>query len=413
MATPPATDLIRQLCDHPEQAALSAAVHGAARDAARARNEKFLFIARGAPAADEGAGAPAASEAAAEGPSSEGAAANDTAAGAEPELTELTRWLAAPSVTPEQARICGALFALSLAEPDRGPAPQLAQDLVWLATNTGCDALSWLDAALGAEAAPFWQAIAALAEEPSSNGDGVARAEAIVAAAALRASSSPEAQRLADELTRRTTDPIVVGLLSSPPGAPELRGELLPRPYGPLATALLAVTLVLFVLRAGRVIGGIVLGYRRPAQVTLSARGLELGYRIELLGRVLRDRTTLVPVSNLARVTREVRFSRAGMYAGLLALVLGSYLGVGLLIDGIRVAGTSPPLLGLALLLIVAGIVVDFALSTLSDAVRGKCRLVVVPRKGRTYCIGGLEPARADAMLSSVAEQTRRAQAEA
>lgn len=154
-------------------------------------------------------------------------------------------------------------------------------------------------------------------------------------------------------------------------------------------------------------IGRFALAYRRPARVRLGDRGLEIEHRTELLGRVLRDRESLVPLQNLARVTREVRYPRVGMYAGLMSLVIGSYLGLGLLVDGVRVPGGSPPLLGLGLLLIALGIGIDFALTTLSDGVRGRCRLVVVPKKGRRVCVGQLDPRQADRMLNALAERSR------
>jgi hypothetical protein len=88
--------------------------------------------------------------------------------------------------------------------------------------------------------------------------------------------------------------------------------------------------------------------------------------------------------------------------------VLGSYLGLGLLVDGVRVPGGSPPLLGLGFLVIALGIGIDFALTSLSDSVRGRCRLVIEPRKGRRLCIGNLQPADADRMLALLAEKTQR-----
>ncbi len=125
---------------------------------------------------------------------------------------------------------------------------------------------------------------------------------------------------------------------------------------------------------------------------------------------MLKNRETIVPIDNLARVTREVRFSRVGLYAGLLALVIGSYVGMGLIVDGARVPGTSPPLLGMGLLIIGLGLVIDFGLTLLGDEARGKCRVVVIPRKGPRLCIGALDPARADAMLAAIMAATPEAQ---
>jgi len=123
---------------------------------------------------------------------------------------------------------------------------------------------------------------------------------------------------------------------------------------------------------------------------------------------VLRERVTVVPLANLSRVTREVRYARAGLYAGLGALALGTYFGTGLFVDAVRVPGGSAPLIGVALLFIVLGLAVDFVFSSAADSARGRCRVVVVPLKGRVLCVGAVDPARADALLAAVAEQTRR-----
>ena len=303
--------------------------------------------------------------------------------------------------------LLGALVALGV-ETDLPSAPEteqsLAARLVWLATHTPVDALPALDAALGDKAAVLWSAIGRIAGDPVRVGHGMTRAEALVALAALAGSRADAARSALQDVGEQTRDPLVRGLLQSKDaGAASLSGELAPAPHGPVVTALLTVTLLLFALHAGRLIGRFAFSYRKPARLRLSERGLELEQRTEMLGKVLRDRSVVVPLANLARITREVRYARAGMYAGIAALVLGSYLGMGLLIDGLRVPGGSAPLIGLAVLLMVLGLVIDFALSALADPARGRCRLVVVPRKGRAWCISALDAKRADAMLQSLA----------
>ena len=173
-----------------------------------------------------------------------------------------------------------------------------------------------------------------------------------------------------------------------------------------VVTTLLTITLLMFLGAALRALARLTLAYKRPAELRITERGLELRYRTELLGKVLRERSTVVPMSNLARVTREVKYARLGLYAGLLALVLGTYFGMGLFVDGIRVPGGSASLLGMAALLMIIGLFADFLLSGASDNVRGKCRLVVVPRKGKRLCVAALDPRRADAMLANIASQS-------
>jgi hypothetical protein len=51
------------------------------------------------------------------------------------------------------------------------------------------------------------------------------------------------------------------------------------------------------------------------------------------------------------------------------------------------------------------GIALDFALSSVRFGAKGKCRVVVSPRKGRPVCIGDVDPKRADAALASLASR--------
>jgi hypothetical protein len=147
--------------------------------------------------------------------------------------------------------------------------------------------------------------------------------------------------------------------------------------------------------------------FKRPARVTLSERGLQIESTSSLLGRVLRSESTAIPLENLATVTREARFARAGFYAGLVSMVVGTYLGVGLFIDGVRAPGMSPSLLGLGILIVGLGLAVDFALVTFLDADRERVRLVVHRKKGRPLSITGLDRTKADALLRQVLEQPR------
>lgn len=176
-------------------------------------------------------------------------------------------------------------------------------------------------------------------------------------------------------------------------------GELAPAPRGPVATGLLAFTGILFVVHAARLVGRWVLAYKRPAEITLSEDGgVRVHWRTELLGRTLRDRSVVVPRTGLARATRDVRYPSIALYAGLLALAVGSWVGVAAFVDGVRAA--SPSLLAWGLGIVALGLATDFALSSLAPSARGRCRLLVVPRDGSHLCIGGVDTARADAVLA-------------
>ena len=81
-----------------------------------------------------------------------------------------------------------------------------------------------------------------------------------------------------------------------------------------------------------------------------------------MLGRLLREHSTVIPREGLVRVTRDVRYPSLAMYAGLIALAIGSYLGVGLVVDGVRAA--SPSMLGTGLFIALLGLGLDFVLSS-------------------------------------------------
>jgi hypothetical protein len=302
-----------------------------------------------------------------------------------------------------------ALLGLAFLD-DADGATEAAPSLVWLATHTPFNAFPALDVAIGGSERRLYARLGALADAPGADGEGGPEfgwPEAMMAAALLRTSALPGARAEVARWAGNAKTPalrLLLRPLSHDDDAPRLQGELSPPPKNALVTTVMALTLVLFAVEAVRTIARFVLSYRRPAELSLSPKGLQITQRTELMGRVLRDRSVLVPLNQLARVTREVRFARVGLYAGLVALVLGSYLGMGLFVDGLRVPGGSFSLLSMAVAMVVIGLVLDYGLTSLSDSVRGKCRVIVVPLKGKTVCVGSLDAALTDAVLAKIAE---------
>lgn len=192
---------------------------------------------------------------------------------------------------------------------------------------------------------------------------------------------------------------------SSDEALPSFDGEMAAAPRGPVLTAVLAVTGLLFVMEIGRLVARYVLVLRRPTEVRLTTSGLEVRGRTLLVGKLLREHATVIPREGLVRVTREIRYPNLAMYAGLIALALGSYVGVGLVVDGVRAA--SPSMLGTGLLLALLGLGLDFVLSTLVPGLEGKSRVVMVPRRGPVLCVTVQSPARADALLDKLAKASR------
>lgn len=318
----------------------------------------------------------------------------------------------------EGRALLGALLARGVAlSPPDGLSGELhvAEALVWLGTFAGADALPFLDAAWPGRADAFWRAIADVIERADDGGlPAIGRAGAIVAASGLAQSTSAAAASITRALAAKVKDVAVRGLLSGPaasapsgasPGAPapvlppdgSLAGEMAPGPHGPVAFTLLAVTGLLFVARAARLAGRFIIRYRAPAELRVEENGVTVKHRTELLGRTVRERETHIPRGSLLLVRREIRYPRLPLYAGLFALALGSYFGISVFVDGVR-AG-SPDLLGLGALFFAIGVALDFALGHLLPATRGRCRILLVPRKGRAVAVTDLDPALADAAL--------------
>jgi hypothetical protein len=182
-------------------------------------------------------------------------------------------------------------------------------------------------------------------------------------------------------------------------------GELAAPPRGPLATALLALTGILLLIEVGRLVLRYALALRRPVEVRIVNQAFELRAKTIMLGRLLREQTTLLPIEGLVRTTRDVRYPSLPVYAGLLALTLGSYLGVGLAVDGARAA--SPSMLATGLLIALAGLTLDFALSSLVPGMRGRTRVVLVPRRGPVLCVQSVDPSIADRVLAELVTAKR------
>jgi hypothetical protein len=287
---------------------------------------------------------------------------------------------------------------------------RVAESLVWLAANTSIDALTSIDAALDEKADGLWLAVATLIRRvDAGTAPLVGRAGAIIAASALRDSTSAAARSEVRALAEDARDPIVRTLLtpaSSASGAPPgpdgpasiAVGEMVPAPHGPVALVLLGFTGILAVMHLGRLLGQVALRYRRPAELQVSAKGVVIVTRTELLGRTLKERTIHIPIEALLRATREIRYPRLALYVGLGALAIGSYLGISLFVDGAR-AG-SPELLGIGLLLVIVGIALDYVLANIVPSGKRSCRIVLIPRKGAAVAMGRLDPARADEALN-------------
>jgi hypothetical protein len=324
--------------------------------------------------------------------------------------------------SPSRALLSGLLArGVALSPPVGADAEaRVAEALLWLAAHSSADALLSIDAALGDKAGGLWVAVAALVRKiDAGSAPLLGRPCALVGAAALCESPSDAALAEACLLVDEIHDAVVKSLLGAllganvssqgaeaPAAAPAsipaltgvlVEGEVAVPPRGPAALVLLGVTGILAAMHVCRLVARVALRYRRPAELRVTAKGVTLKSHTEILGRTLRERETVIPIESLLRATREVRYPRLGLYAGLFALAVGSYFGASMLIDGVR-AG-SPELIGIAALLAAAGVGLDFLLESAGGGMRGKCRIVLVPRAGAALAIGEVDPVQADAAL--------------
>jgi hypothetical protein len=311
-----------------------------------------------------------------------------------------------PRNGPERA-LANAIAALVVAggaPTSADTAARVATDMLWLAAHTPFDATGLLDSALGTAALPIWAAVAdRILQADAGALSMLGLGEAIVGAVALSSSravgAAAHASRLAAEVRGRKLIYVLRGPAHARDAIAEIVGEMAPAPLGPFLTIVLAATGILLVLRAVRLLARVVLAYKMPAEVALLHEGgVRVRWRVELLGRTVRERDIMLPRTALLGAVREVRYPEIGLYAGLLALTVGSYVGVAASFDGMR--ATSPSLLGCGLLIIALGLALDFGLARASLGARGRCRVVFVPRSGATLCVAMVDPLRADAFVT-------------
>ncbi|MCL2450625.1 MAG: hypothetical protein FWD17_16885, partial [Polyangiaceae bacterium] len=259
--------------------------------------------------------------------------------------------------TDDERALARALAAHAVASrppTGRDAEDRTATELLWLALHTPFDATGLLDRALPDGASSMWDAFAdRLRRIDNGSPPALERSEAFLAAIALASSRSPAAAKLASALAAELRDDKIAYILSLGASGDDDRlvGEIVARPRGSVATALLGLTGVSLVLHLFRLVGRVAFAYRTPAEIALLGDGgVRVRWRVELLGRTLRDRDLVVPRHGLADATREVRYPSAALYAALVALVVGTYVGVSAFADGLRAASPSLLVTGIALI---------------------------------------------------------------
>ncbi len=307
-------------------------------------------------------------------------------------------------------------------EKDGALAKKWSERLAWLGAHAGFDPLAALpDGADTGTLRALHRSVAELARQIDlgkvpENG----RAELLVATAALGdAVASPdvdaETAQVVSRLAADLSDPVAARLITARsadapatlvqtgPSGTALHGRLAPVPRSPILTVIFALSGFLLLRSVALVIADKILGLQRDARLEVTPSGLEVRAKIALLGRELRDVHELYPSDGLSIVSRDVRYPSLPLYAGLLALLVGTYAGVSFLSWGVQSA--SPPLLGYGLLALILGVVLDLLLTSVLPGSRGECRVVITPKQGRRICVGRLDLQGADRLLADLSKR--------
>ncbi len=272
---------------------------------------------------------------------------------------------------------------------------RLAARLSWLSAHTAIDALWHLDEhAAGDKLGSLWTAVGA--HVALLDAEGRDRGEAACALASLRRSQHPEARAMRGKIEDSLLDASLRDSAPEGENAPArvaeprrrevvLSGERVSPPPSSLSLVLQAVTGVLLLRGCVYVISRWILRVERPIQLRFSPEGVTAKVELRLLGRTLRTAETRINISNLALAQTEIRFPRMGLYVGLTALAVGSYVGVKFMTEAALVG--SPSLIALGATVVGAGLMLDFLFSSLLPGRAEKRLVLLVPRRGAKLAV--------------------------
>lgn len=274
-------------------------------------------------------------------------------------------------------------------------APSTMGALLWLSSATPCNVWLFADPLLE-HVGSFWDE----AKDALMTG---ASSAVLPAAGGLMNASCDGALRLKTALASSSGDPTVRYLLAACGLHESLSGELHRAPPPPWSLVLQTLTGWLALVGIARLIGRHGLGLRRSGELRVRGGSIELLSRRHLLGRRLSEKQEWISLGDVRLLTRQTRFEGLGLYAGLIALSLGTFVGVGLISDALRVSGGSTSLLGFGAAFVLLGVVLDLVFSSLGRFRSGKTRVVLRTKRGTGVALGVADAGRADRWLSQLA----------
>jgi hypothetical protein len=177
---------------------------------------------------------------------------------------------------------------------------------------------------------------------------------------------------------------------------PTLEGRLQPRTRSRVLRVLGALSGVLLLWAAVRLVAGWIMGLRRPCSVSLDESGMVISSRTYLAGRVIRTSSMRITPWNVKAVEREERFRYAHVLAGALFFLLGVGLGFGLFVEWALTRFGMYLLLGLGA--VALGVALDLAIVFLVPAVRRRSAVLVYTSR-RIWRVDDVVDGNAEAFL--------------
>lgn len=281
---------------------------------------------------------------------------------------------------------------------------------LWLETQTRYPVFAFVDRLLEAHAADaYWEKVgerllAARADTPAE------AARAAAWCAALRGSSSSESARILAKVGEEASSGVVRQMAapgaSGGAGALSVQGRAGHAPPGGARGVLRLISgwaLLEWLWRAL----AFVASARRDVTLQLGDAGVEVLASTRLLGREVRKARTSYPLRSVLSASREVRYPRAHLLVG--AVALGASLLVGGLwvAEGVRTGETYLLMAGGGLVLL--GALLDLGLGVLPFGRRGRVALRLDAGGGHRVALVGADEARVDAFLRELERRLARA----
>ena len=171
-------------------------------------------------------------------------------------------------------------------------------------------------------------------------------------------------------------------------GTLRVSGAAAGRPVRSFGRAILGVTGLLLFVSLAKLFARWVLGYRRTGELTCTDGVVTYGETTRLVGREIRRSTETIKRTDIPSVEIEDRYPYALTLVGMACMGVGVLVGVIWILDGIQGEFTPWILSGVGVLLV--GVLLDLALTTVSASLPGKVVLGVHLPGGRVVRLVGV-----------------------